>query len=280
MKIGVLSGKGGTGKTFISTNLTNILDSSYYLDCDVEEPNGHLYFKPEITSKKYVSVMVPKVDKDLCDGCQVCVEFCKFNSLAYVNEELVIFNETCHSCKGCVLFCPQKALEESNHPIGKIISGKYKNNLILTGKLNIGEVSGTAIIDSLLEEVSKDDDNRDVIIDCPPGSSCSVMDSIRDVDYCVLVVEPTIFSLENFKMVHELVKLFNKPHGVVINKSYGDNSLVEDFCNENDIEILLTIPFDRELGEINSNGILISEVDKEYREIFIDLSNDIRRRLE
>ena len=216
MKIAVLSGKGGTGKTLISVNMAAVLQKSVYVDCDVEEPNGHLFFKPVDVRSEKVSVKIPVADDNLCNGCRKCVDFCKYNALVYVNDRLMVFEDICHSCGGCVLLCPERALSERDKVIGEVRGGVSENVTIISGVLNTGEVSGTPIIKELISRISREE--RPVIIDCPPGSACIVMESIKDADYCILVAEPTLFGVHNLDMVCELVRLFDKPYGVIVNK--------------------------------------------------------------
>ena len=217
MRIAVLSGKGGTGETLLSVNLAAVAKMSAYIDCDVEEPNGHLFFKPEDVREEEISVKIPKVNNELCNGCRKCVNFCKFNALAYIKNKLIVFDDVCHSCGGCILVCPEKALNEKEKVIGKVQKENSDQVKVYTGILNTGEASGIPIIKKLLAEDSLEAHEK-VFIDCPPGSACIVMESIKDADYCVLVAEPTLFGVHNLNMVYELVKLFNKPFGVVLNK--------------------------------------------------------------
>ncbi len=273
MKIAVLSGKGGTGKTFVSVNLASVSKDSCYIDCDVEEPNGHLFFKPEIENTEKVTVKIPTVDEDLCNGCRVCVDFCKFNALAYIKNRLVIFEEICHSCGGCSMLCPQKALKEKDKEVGEIQEGISKDVKVISGIMNTGEESGVSIIKKLL---SKNTDSiKYTIIDCPPGSGCSVMESIKDADYCLLVAEPTIFGVHNFNMIYKLVTLMGKPFGAVLNKCFDEENPAESFCLNNNIKILGKIPFDNELGELNSNGLIVSREDNKYYDLFKQLMDRI-----
>ena len=267
MRIAVLSGKGGTGKTLVSVNLSSAAKTSTYIDCDVEEPNGHLFFKPEVLKEEEISIKNPVVDEQLCNGCRICADFCKFNALAYIKGKLKIFDEVCHSCGGCVLLCPVKALSEKEKVIGKVQKGVSGNVTVNTGILNTGEASGIPIIKKLLTENNIAEESL-TFIDCPPGSACIVMESIKEADYCILVAEPTLFGVHNFNMVYELVKLFNKPYGVVLNKCLEGENPAEKFCMEKGIKILGKIPFDNELGTINSNALIsVREKDK-YRELF------------
>ncbi|MGM0395671.1 MAG: AAA family ATPase [Bacillota bacterium] len=273
MKIAVLSGKGGTGKTFVSTNLSRVIKDSVYLDCDVEEPNGHLFLKGPVELTTPVALPIPKIDNELCDGCKKCVDFCMFNALAYTGNKVLVFDKICHSCGGCEIICPQNAISEIPREIGKIERRFYKDTTLYTGILKTGEESGTAIINKLMENVAPKDS---VIIDCPPGSSCVVMDSIKDADYCLIVAEPSIFGSHNLRMVHELVNLFDKPIGVVLNKTLGDENPSEDYCKEHGLQILLDIPWSDELGLYNAEGNLAVEHSNKYKEIFTDLLNKIK----
>jgi MinD superfamily P-loop ATPase len=269
MKIAILSGKGGTGKTLVSVNLAAVADEAVYIDCDVEEPNGHLFFKPaDITSEK-ISVKIPVVDESLCNGCRQCVDFCKFNALAYIGGRLKVFETICHFCGGCMLFCPSKALSEKDKILGEIQSGLSENVSVVTGALNTGEASGIPIIKKMLDDLPAE--NELVFIDCPPGSACVVMESIKEADYCILVGEPTLFGAHNFTMVYELVKLFDKPHGAVLNKCQDGDNPVERFCIEKRIKILGSIPFDTEIGDLNSNALILARESPKYREMFASL---------
>ncbi len=271
MKIGVLSGKGGTGKTLVSVNLAAASKRARYIDCDVEEPNGHLFFKPSNVVEEKVTLKIPVVDHTLCDGCRQCVSFCKFNALAYIKNNVIVFDDVCHSCGGCTLVCPRKAISEKDKTIGTIQKGISKEVDVWTGILNTGEASGTAIIHQLLEDVPSDELT---IIDCPPGSACVVMESIKDVDYCILVAEPTIFGVSNLAMVHELVTLFNKPFGVVLNKCVDGETVAEDYCLKHNIRVLCRIPFEKKLGTINSNAD-IAAYHQEYNDLFTTLLDTV-----
>ena len=268
MKIAVLSGKGGTGKTLVSVNLAAVAKESIYIDCDVEEPNGHLYFKPEDIESEEISIKIPFVDETLCHGCRKCTDFCRFNALAYINK-LIVFDEVCHSCGGCVLICPEKALAEKEKIIGEVQSGVSEKVTVITGILNTGEASGIPIIKKLLSHIVE---NKGLsFIDCPPGSACIVMESIKDADYCIFVAEPTLFGVHNLNMVYELVTLFDKPHGVVLNKCLEGENPAEKFCLEKGIKILGKIPFDNELGTLNSNAMISVREQVKYRDMFSSL---------
>ena len=287
MNIAVLSGKGGTGKTLLSVNMAATSKSATYIDCDVEEPNGYLFFKPEEIVEENVSVKIPEVNKELCSGCRKCVDFCKFNALAFIKKAPIVFGDICHSCGGCSLLCPENAITEKDKVIGKIEKGKSQGIDIYTGILNTGEVSGVPIIEKLLEENRKSSSNGEVsnniegneklsIIDCPPGSACIVMESIKDADFCVLVAEPTAFGAHNLEMVYELVSLFGKPFGVVLNKCLDGENPSEEFCKEKGIKILGRVPFEKELGEINSNAKIAARESEKYNKLFKNILETVK----
>ena len=270
MKIAVLSGKGGTGKTMLSVNIASLIGDCTYIDCDVEEPNGGLFFKPEIYDRKKVSVLLPKQDETKCTGCRKCVDFCKFNALCYVNKKVFVFNEVCHSCEGCKMLCEAGAISMVEKVIGEITVGKHDKTRVVSGILNLGEASGVPIIKQLITNYN----DKSVVIDCPPGSACVVMESIKDADYCVLVAEPTVFGVHNLEMVYNLVKIFNKNFAVVINKAIKDETIVEDFCKKHSIKVLGRIAWDSELAKLSSNGEIAVNNSK-YHKIFSDIYSNI-----
>lgn len=276
MKIAVLSGKGGTGKTLVAVNLSAAAPEALYVDCDVEEPNGHLFFKPEVEETVPVSVSLPQFDKSKCVGCRICVNFCAFNALAFIGGKPLLFPDVCHSCGGCAKLCPQKAITEVLHSVGQVAIGNSGNVTVFSGQMETGNASGTPIIRELYCQMEKSCKTF-VVLDCPPGSACMVMESIKDADYCVLVAEPTIFGAHNLAMVFELVKKFNKPCGVVLNKCLESENPSEAFCMKHDIIILDRIPFDPALGELNSNGGIAVRELPTYHEKFSGLLERIRK---
>ena len=276
-KIAVLSGKGGSGKTFVATNLSNIINNSTYLDCDVEEPNGHIFFnEAKLTDEKKVYRIIPEFDSDKCIGCRECVEFCKFSALAFIKDTPILFDEVCHSCGGCQLVCKYGAIKNVKKEVGSINIYNNKSNKIVSGKMEIGEASSISIIDEVLNQA-----NNTTIIDCPPGSACSTMESIKDANYCILVTEPTIFSLHNIQMIVELVELFKIPYGFIINKS--DDSLdyiIEDYIKSINKPLLLKVPFSIEVAKLNSQGVLITNNVSKEKELFIKLRDQLDFRMD
>lgn len=268
MRLAVLSGKGGTGKTLVSVNLACVAPNATYVDCDVEAPNGHLFLKPQNLVTQPVTVNVPLVDPSKCTGCRRCVDFCHYNALALLKKKLIIFYEICHSCAGCVLLCPEHALSKTQRPIGVVESGISGGVTVVTGRLNTGEVSGVPIIKELMTRLP---DQGLTIIDCPPGSACSVMESIRKADFCLLVAEPTLFGAHNLEMVYNLVTLFKKPFGVVLNKCLPGENPSAQLCREKGLDILAKIPYDSELGQINASGLVAARESKAFSHLFGNL---------
>lgn len=264
MNIAVLSGKGGTGKTFVSCNLASAIGKSAYIDCDVEEPNGHLFFKPEKVRSQDVCVKLPQIIADKCNQCRKCTDFCHFNALAFIKEKPMLFRGVCHSCGGCKIVCPNHAIVEKDYPIGVIHTGQHQYVTVKSGMMNMGEESGVPIIRELLKNLPC----KDNVIDCPPGSACTVMESIKDADYCVIVAEPSVFGVHNFQMVYELVKILKKPFGVVINKADAQENPMQKLCEKLKLPVLEQIPFDREIAAQNAAGNIAYETSKRAKEIF------------
>lgn len=273
MKIAVLSGKGGTGKTFISTNLAAALKNSVYVDCDVEEPNGRIFLQPQDVQTEDVNRLIPEFDSDICSACRKCVDFCRFNALIFIKNKPLVFKEVCHSCGACAYLCPEGAVTETERKVGVIEKGRHGTVDCITGILDIGEASGVPVIKKVLQEGEKLACKKggDLIVDCPPGSACSVQESVADADYCLMVVEPTAFGLHNFKMVYELVELLGKDCGIVINKEVEVYKPLEDFCREKKIPVLLRIPFSKKIAGESARGILAVEENKEVENIFLAL---------
>lgn len=273
MKIAILSGKGGTGKTFASVNLACVAQKAVYLDCDVEEPNGHLFFNPQNITKQKTTVLLPEINNDKCDGCRKCVDFCKFNALAFVSGKVKVFDEICHSCSGCFLICPQKAIEEKPKQIGMVQTGYFNNVKVVTGIMNAGEASGVPIIKDVLK---MSDDDALTVIDCPPGSACTVMESIESADFCVIVAEPTVFGVHNFLMVYELVTLLKKPFGVIVNKVESFENQMKELCDKNQINIIEQIPYSYELAKLTSMGKIAVEKSEEIKKKFVNILEKIK----
>jgi MinD superfamily P-loop ATPase len=270
MKVAVLSGKGGTGKTTVSASMAVALPSCQYIDCDVEEPNGALFLDPEFSETTPVKVLVPEVDPSLCNGCGRCVKVCQFHALAAVKGMVLQFHELCHHCGACSLVCPQGAIRETEREIGIIETGK--DRCFLQGKLNIGEPISIPIIRELKRRMR---DDVPVILDCPPGAACAVVQAINGCDYCILVTEPTPFGLHDLQIAIELVKKMGLPCGVVVNKAMEGQRMIRDYCDQNGVTVLMEIPFSREIAESYSRGVLPAREHPEWRERFRGLFRQV-----
>jgi MinD superfamily P-loop ATPase len=273
--ISVASGKGGTGKTTVAVNLALSLKDVQLLDCDVEEPNAHLFLNPEIHSRKVAAIRIPKVDETLCDYCGKCSDVCAYNAIAVfpgdenrIGSGVLIFPHLCHGCGGCTLLCPRKAIGEVDKEIGLIEEGICGDMNFVHGKLNIGEIMSPPLIRQVKQYTDR---SRNVIIDAPPGTSCPVIGSVRGSDFCILVTEPTPFGLHDLVLAVEVLEKMNIPFGVVLNRADIGDGGVNNFCLRKNIPILMNIPFDKEIAFLYSNGIPFVTEKKEYLEKFSDM---------
>ena len=278
MRIAIASGKGGTGKTTVATNLAHIASrnglSVAYFDCDVEEPNGHIFLKPEITDSRSVGNLIPEVDKNLCTNCGKCGEICQFSAIVCVGEKVLVYPELCHACGGCTLVCPVDAIRETVRLMAKLETGHAGPIKFAHGLLNVGEVMSPPVI----RAVKKMDCGTDLlIVDAPPGTSCPAIESVRNSDFVVLVTEPTPFGLNDLKLTVEMIQSMELSFGVVINRcDVGDHN-TKIYCDMNDIEILAEIPDDRKIAEAYSRGEMICETIPKYESLFAALLEKIEK---
>ena len=264
MKIAVLSGKGGTGKTTVSSSLA-FISKMLLIDTDIEEPNSHIFLKGGIEDVKYVYTKFPEVNMEKCNLCGECGNFCKFNAIIPAKKRVIVFGEACHDCGGCEIVCKNGAISWEKREIGKIFTGKtHFNSTNKYGKLNIGEMSGVKII----KEIYKNTVEKDFLIDCPPGTACTTVSAVEVADFAIIVVEPSPFGLSDMKLVVQLLRDMKIPFGVVINKFDEDENIVKKYCADEKIEIIGTIPFDRKIAEAYSKGEIIADALSEYRENF------------
>jgi MinD superfamily P-loop ATPase len=306
MIIAVASGKGGTGKTTVAVNLALVAASRFVgvsgstpplledaasrqldnarplvLDCDVEAPNAHLFLKPTFTGREEVALLVPEIDFDRCTFCGRCAQACRYNALAVIKEQVLVFSELCHGCGTCSLVCPEDAIHEVPEVIGRIEEGTVSTSLgdleLAHGLLDIGRALAPPVIRQLKR---RSDSDGLVIIDASPGTSCPVVEALKGADFALLVTEPTPFGLHDLKLMAQVARdELDLPVGVVINRDGIGDDQVEKFCRSEDIPILMRIPFDRRIAEVYSEGGLIVEALPQYREGFRELCSRIEQEL-
>ncbi len=277
MKIAVASGKGGTGKTTVAVSFALSWDSGVtFADCDVEEPNSHIFLKPDITGSRQFSLQIPAIDEERCNYCGKCREICRFNAITIFGKTIMSFPDMCHSCGGCFLVCDQGAIREAKRIVGTVEWGTAKEMAFFQGRLRIGE----AMSSPLIKEVKKQAENSQTdltVLDAPPGTSCPVIKTVRDTNFVVLVAEPTPFGLHDLKLAAATIATLDIPMGVVINKSgIGDNS-VENWCKDQGIPVLMNIPFSRAAAEAYATGRPLVELQPELKTGFKRLIEEISR---
>ncbi len=275
MIISVASGKGGTGKTTVATNLALSLGAgARLLDCDVEEPNAHLFLYPEITETEEVSTTIPVVDDRLCTACKKCVDICRFRALTVVRDKVLVFPELCHSCGGCMEVCPEQAISEGQRRLGVMESGFCGELAFTQGRLRVGE----AMVPPLIKKVRMHHNlAQTVIIDAPPGTSCPVIAAMKGSDFVLMVTEPTPFGLHDLKLAVEAVRILGIPSGLIINRSDIGDDRVSEYAAAEKLPILLEIPFDRKIAEAYSSGKPIVEIMPEWRNTFRTLYRRIEK---
>ena len=280
MRLAISSGKGGTGKTTVATNLAVTAArtgrSVGYLDCDVEEPNGFLFLKPQIDQTRPVSVSIPKVDLDKCNGCGQCGRICQYSAIVVMDKKVLVFPELCHGCGGCWLVCPTGAITESYRQTGQLELGKAGDVHCVQGQLNIGEAMSPPVIAAVKAAAPNVDF---LVIDSPPGTSCPVIESVRDSDFALLVTEPTPFGLNDLKLAVEMVRALTLPFAVVINRADVGDGDTKAYCTRQRIEVLAEVPDDRQVAEAYSRGEMACDVIPKYRELYRDLLNSLAKRV-
>ena len=269
MIISIASGKGGTGKTTIATNLAVALAPEVkLLDCDVEEPNGHIFIQPRITHTEEVGLKVPQVDLSKCTLCGRCQEICQFKAIVVVGKSVLTFPELCHSCGGCIEVCPEDAVTEVDRAMGVFERGTRDGLQFAYAHLYVGQVMAVPLIERVRAEGESD---TRTIIDAPPGTSCPVISSVKGTDFVILVTEPTPFGLNDLKLAVGMVKILDIPHGIVINRSDLGDDKVKEYAHQEGIPILMEIPFSRQIAEAYSRGKLLVEEVPDWKEKFMQL---------
>ena len=276
MRVAVASGKGGTGKTLVAVNLAAALRDrveTTLVDCDVEAPNGHLFLAPTFSTRETVAKRVPRVDESVCTQCGACTAACEFNAITLMAGRVLVFDELCHGCGRCGLVCPVDAIRETDHPLGEIEFGSSGALRFAHGRLHIGEAMASPIISRLREAVP---DTAWTILDSPPGTACSVITTLHDVDVAVLVTEPTPFGLHDLRAAVGVVRALGLPAGVVINRHGIGDDAVDRYCETEGLPVLLRIPFDRRIAETGAEAQLLIEALPEWRTAFIDLAERVK----
>lgn len=275
MIIAVASGKGGTGKTLFSVALAQAAKSEcLLLDCDVEEPNAHIFIKAQKTECENVSVLIPVIDEKKCTYCGKCGEVCEFNAIAVLQEEVMVFDELCHSCGGCVLVCPEQAVSEKNAAVGKITKGKVDFITLVEGKVKVGSVLIPPVIRTTKKHIEKDKLN---IIDCPPGTACQAVTSMYGADYVILVTEATPFGLHDLKLSVDVVRELDIPFGVIINRCDTGFLEVVRYCDDEAVDILLQVPESIAIAKAYSKGESLISAMPEIKNDFIKIIETITR---
>ena len=273
MIIAVASGKGGTGKTTVAVSLALSLDGVQFADCDVEEPNAAIFLRPVIDEKIPVTMMVPEVDETKCSGCGKCAELCAFNALVVLEKKVLIFPHMCHACGGCMRICPEQAITEKPREVGIIEKGMAGGMSFMQGILNVGDPMATPIINRLRKQL---DPSKIVILDSPPGTSCPVIETVRESDYCILVTEPTPFGLHDLQLAIATVRELHVPFGVIINCAGIGDDAVETYCREENVPLLMKIPWDRRIAEGYSRGEAVVTVQSDLEQQFKNLYATIK----
>ncbi len=281
MNIAIASGKGGTGKTTVAVNLAQVAARAGWnvscLDCDVEEPNGHLFLRPEIESSQPIGIPVPEVDEKKCTGCGTCAEICAYSAIACIRKKVLVFPELCHGCGGCARGCPEGAITEKERDIGVVEKGAAGAVGFVHGKLKVGEAMSPPLIRAVKREKS-DAGHRTVnFLDAPPGTSCPVIVAVSGADLVLLVTEPTPFGLNDLGLALEMVRELALPHAVVVNRHDEGNESARAFCRERGVDILVEIPDDRRVAEAYSRGETAIDAVPGYERTFLGLWDAVRQ---
>jgi MinD superfamily P-loop ATPase len=273
MIISIASGKGGTGKTTVATNLAaSVKGPVQLLDCDVEEPNAHLFLNPTIESRQTIFTPVPKIDQDKCDGCKKCMDICRFRAITVIGDMVLTFPELCHGCGGCMAVCPQRAISETGRELGVLENGSVNGIAFAHGRIRVGEAMAPPLIRRVRECTWTD---GVTIVDAPPGTSCPVIAAMKNTDFVLLVTEPTPFGLHDLKLAVGAVHTLNLPMGLVINRANMGDENVREYAQTEGIPILMEIPFERQIAESYSRGELFSIALPQWRNRFRNLLTTI-----
>ncbi|MGB9887306.1 MAG: P-loop NTPase [Moorellales bacterium] len=281
MRIAVASGKGGTGKTLVATSLALSLAAAgtevQFADCDVDAPNAHLFLHPTVLRQEQVTVTVIRVDVDRCSFCRRCTEVCAFKAVVILSRTVVVFPELCHGCGACAYFCPEKAITEEERPVGLVEEGQAGSMTFIQGRLNLGEPLAPPIIRQVKARLRP---GVTAVLDAPPGTACSVVETVKGTDFCLLVTEPTPFGLHDLELAVEVTRALGVPAGVVLNRAgVAEDAAVEDFCRQQGLPLLLKIPFDRSIAQAYARGLTLVDAYPEWQKEFLRLAEAVKLRI-
>ena len=278
----IASGKGGTGKTTVTASLASVWPDVFSrpvvaVDLDVEEPNLHLFLKPEIEETRTARFEVPMADESKCDYCRRCAELCQFKAINVLGDNLLIFPEMCHSCGGCLLVCPLDVLSPDFRELGEISWGQAETSGFVNGRLRVGEAMSPPLMRQVKAKVKElyPEGKEDMLIDAPPGVSCPAMNAVKDSEVIVLVTEPTPFGFHDLKLAWESFASLDLPMGVVVNRAGQEYEELSAFCEANSLPILAQVPYDRKAAEMYAKGHILADISLEFRRIFLELARNL-----
>jgi MinD superfamily P-loop ATPase len=279
LQIAIASGKGGTGKTTVATNLAYVAVRAghrvAYLDCDVEQPNGHIFLKPTIRQREPVLETFPRVDRDKCDRCGRCNDVCQFSAIVRAGQQMLVYPDLCHGCGGCLLACPVGAITEAHYEVGEVATGHAGAIDFAQGVLHVGRPRAVPVIKAVKSMFV----NADLIVlDAPPGTSCSVVETVRGVDFVMLVTEPTPFAFHDLTLAVETMQTLDLPCGVVVNRAGLNGEVTRSYCRDRRIPIFAEIPDDMRLAKACSGGLIAVDVLPDLVPLFQQLLRDVSER--
>ena len=281
MKLAIASGKGGTGKTTVAVSLalslaaTGAASAPLFLDCDVEEPNAALFLRPEITAQRDVGLLIPVVDMARCTVCGRCAEVCEYHAITVIGKQVLVFPELCHGCGSCTRQCPERAIHEELNVMGTLEKGVTSAGAVefFQGTLNVGEAMAVPVIRQLKAwAIPPDVNDRPVILDAPPGTSCPVVETMRGADAALLVTEPTPFGLHDLRAAAQMARdELGLPVAVVVNRDGVGDDGVDAYCAAEGLPILLRIPLERVIAEGIAHGASLIDIRPEYQTQLVEL---------